>query len=387
MLWLWIVYALLVIGILAWGGLIGLRFKNTLTQERLPDSGLPKVSTVVPARNEERNIGRCAQGITGQDYPNLEMIFVDDDSTDDTPNILRRYSAQDPRVKVVHTRGKPVDWNGKQWACYSGAQAAAGNWLCFMDADTYAEPFLISRTLAFVLAKDIDMLTLQPWYEMRGLWERIVLPAGLPHLLLVYPPHRVNNPDDPLSMANGQFILIKHEVYNAVGGHQGVKDRMMDDYSLAENVKRAGYHIFVADGAEVLRVRLYTNLREIWAGALKAAVQISGGWLISFIGLVGNFLINVLPVFVLGWAVIARDWPVALAMGAAVLFQLFYYSTLRVAGFRTPPWTSITYPIGGLIVTAILLDGMIRLALGGDILWKGRSLLGRPELPSPKTRR
>jgi chlorobactene glucosyltransferase len=380
MVWLWLLYGLIVIGILAWGALIGLRFQNTLGHADLPAKP-PLVSTIVPARNEERNIDRCVQGLRGQNYPNLELIFVDDDSTDGTPAILTRHSSQDARLKVVHTGGKPEGWNGKQWACHCGAIAANGEWLCFMDADTFAEPPLIIRALAFAASAGIDMLSLQPWYEMRGLWERIVLPAGLLPLLLVFPPHRVNDPDDRLCIANGEFILIRREVYDDIGGHAGVRDRMMDDYSLAERVKSFGHRLFVADGTQLMRVRLYTNLREIWDGALKAAVQISGGWFASALGLIGNFVINVLPVIALGYALITHDWPVAAIMGVTVLFQVSYYSVLRMAAFRLPPWSGITYPIGGIMVTIIMLDGMVKLATGQDITWKGRSLLGRPELP------
>jgi len=120
MLWLWIVYAVIVIGILAWGGLIGLRFMNTLKPERLPEK-LPLVSLVVPARNEQRGIDRCVQGLRDQDYQRLELIFVDDDSTDATPDILARHASQDARVKILNTGGRADGWNGKQWACHCGA--------------------------------------------------------------------------------------------------------------------------------------------------------------------------------------------------------------------------------------------------------------------------
>jgi chlorobactene glucosyltransferase len=379
MVWV-LLYALFVIGILLWGGVIGLRFKGSLWYEKPPDT-LPLVSTIVPARNEERNIDRCARGLVQQDYPNLEMVFIDDDSIDATPKILAGYAEREPRIKVITTGGKPENWNGKQWACHSGAEVSKGNWLCFMDADTYAEPTLISKTLAFATAKNVDVLTLQPWYEMCGLWERIVLPIGLPPLLIVFPPERINNPSDKLSMANGQFILIRRDVYNAIEGHAGVKDRMMDDFSLAEIIKRAGYRIVVADGADVIRVRLYTNLREIWAGALKAAVEISGGWLTSVLGLFVNLLTNVLPVPLFIWSLFQQNTLVSLILGIVVAFEVVYYSFVRVVGFRLPPWSGITYPIGGLVVMGILLDGMIRLASGKDIKWKDRSLLGRPELP------
>jgi len=372
-------FAIIIIGALTWGIALAVRFKGTLKALPLPENP-PLVSTVVPARNEERNIGRCVQGLVQQHYPELEMVFVDDDSHDATPDILASWAKRDPRIKIVHTQGKPEGWNGKQWACHSGALASNGSWLCFMDADTYAEPELISRTVAFALAHGIDMLTLQPWYEMRGLWERIVLPAGLGPLLALYPPDRVNDPKDDLAVANGQFILIRRAVYDAVDGHAGVRQRMMDDFSLAENVKRAGYRLFMVEGMDVMRVRLYQNLREIRAGALKAAVEISGGWLSSAIGLLAVLLINTLPALLLIWAVLVRDSVATLILGSVVAFQLAYYSAVRMVAFRAPPWSSITYPLAGIIVAAILLEGMVRVATGGEIKWKGRDLLGRPEL-------
>ncbi|GAB4468690.1 MAG: glycosyltransferase family 2 protein [Anaerolineae bacterium] len=376
------IYLLLVIGVLLWMAVIGARFKGTLGHAH-PPAELPLVTTIVPARNEERNIGRCARGLVHQDYPNLELIFVDDDSKDATPDILARVAAQDPRVKVVNTGGKPDGWNGKQWACHSGAVQASGEWLCFMDADTYAEPGLITRTLAFAISQGIDMLTLQPWYEMQGLWERIVLPAGLPPLLLVFPPDKVNDPNSPLSMANGQFILIRREVYNAVGGHEAIRQRMMDDFSLAENVKGAGYRLYVVDGMDVMRVRLYRNLREIRSGALKAAVEVSGGWRASTLALIANTLINILPAILLAWAFFSGERQAALLLGALVLFQVFYYGAIRMVGFRMPPWTAITYPVGNLIVNAILLDGMFRVATRRRITWKDRDVMGAPAITLP----
>lgn len=381
MLYVLVGYGLVVAGALMILGAIGLRFKGTLTQHALPPNP-PSVSTIVPARNEERNIDRCARGIVSQDYPNLEMIFVDDDSKDRTGEILAGYAARDSRLKAINTGGKPEGWNGKQWACHSGAMKATGEWLCFMDADTFAEPQLLSRTVAFAVAKGIDMLTLQPWYEMRGLWERIVLPF-LPWLLFVFPPGRVNDPNNKLSMANGQFILIRRSVYDAVGGHEAVRTRMMDDFSLAEIVKGAGHRLYVVDGMEVMRVRLYTNLKEIRGGAIKAAVELSGGWFTSIIVLLANLLINVVPVILLSVYMLLGNMQAALISGAIVLFQVLYYGAIRMLGFRLPPWTAVTYPLGAILVSIILFDGMIRVATGGEIKWKDRDVMGAPQLPGP----
>lgn len=382
MIWVLGMYCAVVIGAMLLALYNGMRFQGTLKRVSLPMNP-PKVSTVVPARNEERNIGRCALGLTRQDYPNLEMVFVDDDSTDATPQILAGYSGRDARVRVVHTGGRPEGWNGKQWACHSGAVQATGDWLCFMDADTYAEPELISRTTAFAVANNIDMLTLQPWFEMRGLWERIVLPASIIPYLIVFPMHRVNDPKDKLALANGQFILIRRDVYQSVGGHETVRQRMMDDFSLAELVKGKGHRLFMADGSEVMRVRLYTNLREIRSSALKMSVEFTGGWFKTILSLLANFVIFTLPSLLLLIAVLANHTPAVLMLGGTVLFQLIYFALIRVYAFRAPPWSSITFPIGSMITSGLLIDGMVRLATGKEIKWKGRDLYGKPELEVP----
>lgn len=382
MLVLVVLYAFAVIGLIAILGYIGVQFKGTLTDAPFPAEP-PLVSTVVPARNEERNIGRCASGIVQQTYDRLEMIFVDDDSEDRTGEILEGYAKDESRMKVINTGGKPPDWNGKQWACHSGAEVSTGDWLCFMDADTYAEPELIEKTVSFAVANHIDMLSMQPWYEMQGLWERIVLPF-LPWLLLIFPPNRVNDSSTDLAMANGQFILIRRDVYEDTGGHEAIKQRMMDDFSLAELVKGAGYRIHVVDGSDVMRVRLYHNLKEIRSGAIKAAVEISGGWGPSIAGLIVMLLVNVLPVFLWGFAYFAGvPEDIVLILGTVVAIQLLFYGGIRIMGFRMPPWTAITYPLGALIVCAILAEGMYLVASKKDIQWKGRSVAGAPDLEMP----
>jgi chlorobactene glucosyltransferase len=364
---------------LVWATGVGLQFKGTLKDSPLPDTP-PSVTTIVPARNEERNIDRCVRGLVQQHYSPLEMVFVDDDSQDATPHLLAQHAGRDARIRVVHTTERPAGWNGKQWACHTGYQQAAGEWLCFMDADTYAEPDLLRRAVAFALAHDIDFLTLQPWYELGGLWERIVLPATLMPLLLLFPPHRVNNPDDNLVIANGQFILVRRDAYEQSGGHEAVRNRMMDDFPLARNVHSSGFRVFVADGASVMRVRLYTNLREIWRGGLKAAVEITNGWRTSAVVLAINLVINVLPVVLFVWMLAARNWVAAAIMGSVVVLQAVYQSAIRVVAFRAPPWSGITYPVGSAIGSLILIDGMFRLASGRQIKWKDRPVLGGPEV-------
>jgi glycosyltransferase involved in cell wall biosynthesis len=375
--------ALIVTGIVAvmaiWMSVVAMRFLGTLEHYPLPAEP-PSVTTIVPARNEQRNIARCVRGLTQQIYPNLRMVFVDDASEDATGDILARGAAKDDRITVINTGGKPDDWNGKHYACFSGAQLAESKWLCFMDADTLAEPQCLERTVAFAEARGLDMLSLQPWYELHGLWERIMLPLSVAPIMLIYPPGKVNDPTHPLSMANGQFILIRRSVYDAVDGHRAVKDRMMDDFPLAENVKGAGYRLMIVEGFDVMRVRLFANLREIWGSALKAAVAITGGWRPTIIALIMNTIVNVLPPILLIIAVLTGNTPAIIILSLLMVAQLLYYGISRMMVHRIPPWSAVMFPIAGVLISAMLLDGMIRVVRGGRILWKGRDVLGPPSL-------
>nr|MBN1229459.1 glycosyltransferase [Anaerolineae bacterium] len=374
-----LVYTAAIVLFFAWAAMAGLKFLDTLP-EQLPPVRQPVVSVIVPARNEERNIWQCARGLVAQDYLNLELIFVDDDSEDQTASILAQVAAEDQRAQIIVPGQKPEGWNGKQWACHRGYLNATGDWLCFMDADTFAEPGLISQAIAFAERQEIDLLTLQPWYQMAGLWERVVLPAILLPLLLMFPPHLMNRQKSKTVIGNGQFMLIRREAYESAGRHAGVRNRMMDDIPLARNIHSAGYRVFVGNGPKLLRVRLYTGLREIRAGCLKASVEITNGWAASMMLVVLNMAVNVVPAILLTWAAVAGLFYPALLMGTVVLIQTVYYGVVRVVAFRIPPWSAITYPLGSLIAGLILIEGMIRLAFGFEIRWKGRPVLGRPSL-------
>ena len=158
----------------------------------------------------------------------------------------------------------------------------------------------------------------------------------------------------------------------------------MDDFSLAETIKQAGYQLFIADGSEVMRVRMYTGLREIRAGAMKASIELTGGWFKSLLGLLINVALNIVPILLLLIAIAQSQTPAIQILSAVVVIQVIYYAILRMLAFRAPPWSAITYPLGSLIASTILFEGMLRVATGREICWKGRSLVGVPTLRTPR---
>jgi hypothetical protein len=204
-------------------------------QDDHPAGDPPLISVIIPARNEGRNISRCVQALFGQTYPNYEIIVVDDRSSDETPNILSDIKKKDPRLHIIHGAELPPGWAGKPHALVQGAAAAHGEWLCFMDADTFAESGLLWSTYRMAVKMDADMFSILTDQELGSFWERAILPLVFLGLSFGFPAQRVNDPNTPDAIANGQFILIKRSVYDQVGGHGAVKDRVDEDKAIGRD--------------------------------------------------------------------------------------------------------------------------------------------------------
>ncbi|MFL7869980.1 MAG: glycosyltransferase family 2 protein, partial [Anaerolineales bacterium] len=232
-------------------------------------AGAPLVSVCIPARNEERNIGRCVEALLAQTYPNFEIIVLDDRSTDSTPEILSRLSASDSRIKIIDGSDLPLGWAGKPFALTQAAAAAHGEWLCFVDADTFVTPDALAAVYVKVLETQADLFTIMTHQIMGTFWERTVLPLVMLALSVGFSPRKVNDPERKDAIANGQFIFIKRSVYEAVGGHEAIKSSIVEDKDLAVLVKGKDYRLVVADGREVASTRMYTSLPEMWEGWTK----------------------------------------------------------------------------------------------------------------------
>src|SRR5512146_529796 len=205
----------------------------------------PLISVCVPARNEERNIRACVESILAQDYPNFEVIILDDRSTDATSEILRGIAVQtipasfrkNDRLKVISGSDLPKGWAGKPHALFQASAAARGDWLCFVDADTFLAPETLSACYAKAIETQADMFTIMTRQIMGSFWEKVVMPIVMTALSVGFSPRRVNDPTQKDAIANGQFILIKRSVYDAIGGHERIKHQIVEDKAIAEQVK------------------------------------------------------------------------------------------------------------------------------------------------------
>ncbi len=346
-----------------------------------PPLEAPSISVIVPARNEARNIRRCVEALLAQTYPNYELIVLDDRSTDETPLILNELAQRDSRLRVVAGADLPPGWAGKPHALFQAAKAARGEWLCFVDADTFVAPEALASVFAKAQETGADLFTIMTDQEMRTFWERVILPLVFTALSVGFSPRRVNNPKRKDAIANGQFIFIRRAVYEAVGGHEALKNSIVEDKDLAVLVKRSGYRLVVADGRQVAATRMYTSLPEMWEGWTKnifLGLKGSAGMLL--LGASGAFASLMaalaLPLWLIGGLALGAagsglGWIVA---GEAALLwgYLIFWRLLVLKGMRVPGWYALTVPLGAGLFAAMMFTSAWKVLSGRGVTWKGR---------------
>jgi chlorobactene glucosyltransferase len=355
---------------------------------------LPPVSIIVPARNEEKNIERCVSSILAIDYPDFELIIVDDGSTDATPAILARLAEHATRLKVVHLKGElPVGWAGKVHAMYNGVQNARpeSRWFLFSDADTKHAPSGLTKAMSAALDKNLDLFSVLTKIEMVSFWERVIMPIVVLGIVLQYPLDSVNNEKSKLAIANGQFLLIKRAAYQKVGGWEGkLRHSILDDRDMALAVKQSGGKVNIQDGREIVSVRMYTNFDEIWQGWRKNAFVGSRASFITFpLFIVTSIYMGIFPFFQLPYALIKwlsllgakdsrkkqerkRAAKLLLFSATSVSLNIFVRSRLD-KGLGVPGKYSVLNPLGIIVIVGILLDSMWRSISGRGLSWKGRN--------------
>lgn len=362
-----------------------LRSAQGLPAQGLPAT-LPLVSVLIPARNEVLRIGRCLDGVLAQQYPNYEAIVVDDGSTDGTDVLLARAAAHDSRLRVLAGRPLPPGWAGKPNACQQAAEAASGEWLLFLDADTAAAPTLLGATLAHAQRQQLAMLSVFPLLELGSFWERVIMPPFLGVIMAVFPIERLNNPDLPAeqALANGQCILVRRDAYLAMGGHGTVRDAVLEDVHLAQAMRRSGQRVGVAVGLRHLQVRMYTSLAEIVEGLTKNAVAgaRAGGGRSIWAGVRLN-LLAFGPLWLLALGVLIRGQGHDV-LGLAILAHgvvagvaaLSLWALMMRRMYQLHPATALLWPLGLLCYDLIALRAAWFVWSGRGIVWKGRAYAG-----------
>ena len=357
-----------------------------------PPAIAPLISICIPARNEEKNISKCVESALTQDYPNFEVIVLDDRSTDATAEILRQLAShqclghrrrQNNKLKVIHGSDLPSGWAGKPHALYQAAKSARGEWLCFVDADTFLSPQTLSSCLVKAIETKADLFTIMTRQIMGTFWEKVILPLVMTALSVGFSPRRVNDPKLRDAVANGQFILIRRSIYDAIGGHESVKDQIVEDKAIAEKVKWNGYRLIVADGKQVAKTRMYTSLASMWEGWTKNIYlglrdrpsMLLLGAFGATVALIAALFMPIWPLLGVLWYLNGGGW---MALGV-IIKSLIVWGALLLArgltahGMGISPWYAFTTPLGAGIFAAMMLVSAWKVLSGRGVTWKGRS--------------
>ena len=332
------------------------------------DAQRPAVSVIIPARNEEASLGDCLQSLVTQTGVASEIIVVDDHSTDRTREIAQSFPKE--QVRVIEAGPLPAAWTGKNNAVTTGARQARGEWLLFTDADTVHIPGSLARALTEAEENHADLLSYSPEQIAITFWEMATLPVVFAELARQYPPSVVSDPASPIAAANGQFILIRREAYDAVGGHVAIAGEILEDVALARAVKRSGRKIRFRYAPDAVRTRMYRNysqLRDGWTKNL-ALLFSNPGWL----AVKSLLLWTSLGVAVVWAANIGNHW----WNGADIVIFVLLGMRLQRSNFT---WDrNVLGVLFGMPMFAYLLLRSKRAHAKGSVLWKGRTYSDKP---------
>ncbi|MNX87493.1 4,4'-diaponeurosporenoate glycosyltransferase [compost metagenome] len=339
-------------------------FRRLAIVEAPPDA--PRVSVLVPARNEAAVLDACLDALRAQRYPSIEIHVLDDASTDETPQIARRHAAADPRVKLLEGAPLPPGWTGKCYACHQLSESAEGDLLLFADADVRLAPDAVASAVRALLANDAGLLSLFPAQETRTLGERLTVPL-LAFILLCFLPLRLaaRSKLPSLSAANGQFMLFRKKAYQKIGGHAAVRGALVEDIQLARNIKAADERLAIADGTGLATCRMYRSWKEAYLGFSKNLYPAFGGSASSFWGALAMvFGCFVWPWLTLPWGGAASLTAIALGLGMRLAIALRLRQSL---------WTVALHPLALAALILIALRSFAYARSGRSAPWKGRT--------------
>jgi glycosyltransferase involved in cell wall biosynthesis len=326
------------------------------------------VDIIIPARNEEDCIGRCLESLVAQTGISFQITVVDDGSADGTRAIAESF----PGVQVLRAPEPKSGVMGKCNALITGAAGRTAKWLLFTDADTVHYPGSLAASLREAESRNVDLLSYSPEQEAATWWELAVMPVVFAELIRTYPPERVNDPTDPTVAANGQYILVRREVYEALGGHRVVAENILEDVELARIFKASDHKIWFRHGAGLVRTRMYRSFRAMWDGWTKNLALLFPGPLalatlrgVEFLAMTISLSAGLL-LLVLGDSRSAF-FPLAFA----AISYLNFISRIQQAHF---PWKANLMAFIGLpIFVSLLVRSHIHSNVRGELTWKGRT--------------
>ena len=378
------IFTAILIGVfLAWISLISSMYKSftkTPYLDKFENSSdqIPKVSIILPARNEEKFIGKCLESFVNQDYTNYEIMAIDDSSDDKTWEIIEKYAKKSDKVVPVKAASKPDGWMGKNWACMEGFKRASGDLLLFTDADTRYSEKVISFAVAHLLSEKLDVLTVIPRLLCLDNITKITLPMLSTFLHSRYSALNVNNPKKGIGYFFGSFFIIQKEVYEKIGTHEKVKHEIIEDGALGKITKESGFRLKMVRGEHLLDAVYSRSSQEMWNGLERLMVPLYHQNKSYAVGVFFAVLfILFIPIPFLIYSIVFLENSVSFIplLISAILSTLAIFIAAFMEtkmGLSLNSVFGLFAPLGGLIVTCGFLSGILQANKSSAVSWRGR---------------
>ncbi|KAA3606530.1 MAG: glycosyltransferase [Calditrichaeota bacterium] len=362
------IYALILM--LMFGGLFFTALFNVIFPPSLKNAKEPKdfpfISVLIPARNEEQNIKTCLESLAKQNYPNFEILVLDDNSTDKTKTVVENFTFNEPKVKLINGKELPLGWLGKNWACQQLGEKAKGEILIFTDADTKHSPNAVLQTIGWIEKLDLGVLSTFPQQITKTFWEKLIVPVIDVFVYGMLPMWLTYYSKSPLfAAANGQWIAIKRGSYTKIGEHQSVRNKIVEDVELSRIAKTKGIKTLLTSGTDSIFCRMYKSKEEIWEGFSKNLFGITGSNSFVFWFLI-LLLLNacILPFLLFPFS----------GLFLILIFLNIVFRALIALKFKHSFFESvILHPFGILAISVIGINSFFKTKFG-KVSWKGRSI-------------
>ena len=335
--------------------------------------GYPYISVCIPARNEERDIKNCVESLLNQNYPNFEVIVVDDNSNDNTAKIVCSMAEQYPNLIFVAGAQLASGWTGKPYALHQAYQRSRGQYLLFTDADLTYQSHALKTAIHTMICKDLDLLTLMPAAIFGSFWERVVQPVIFGFIAALTNFRKVNSESHQSAMGFGAFLLFKKEAYQKIGGHLSVANEVLEDIMIAKKAKLNGLSILVADGKNLFSIRMYHSMKEIWIGwrkniflAMKSSISRASYYMVMVLCfLLTPYIVVICNLWVGAGSVWVGISLLGLALSLATGLGLCHELGLERKNV-------FLFPLGAIVMVVIMFNSMVQTLLLRRTEWRGR---------------
>ncbi len=375
--WILLVYSLVGPGAWAifWFAMVKGRARLNLRRKTVAITDTPLVSVIVPCRNEAGHIKACCQSLLAQDYPNFELLMINDRSTDDTGAILDQLASMDARLRVLHVRDGelPDGWFGKTYAMHVGAIASRGEWMVFTDSDCDLKPAAVREGVTIGVAREFDLVSFVPQFVTRGFADSLMTPIGGIVTSGMYTMMYANSAQLPnIAFACGQYMAVRKKAYEQIGGWESVRHLPSDDVEIARRMKQSGLRPRVGWGMDLVAAHMYDNWHSVYHGWSRNFIMASRGkpWrVLAALIFIVVCVMTLIPAALWGLTHLEVVW-IAVACVHLLLITSAMVSAYRWGGFEAR--YGLLWPIGVVLLLAIFMRSLY-LCIVGKMDWRGVS--------------